>query len=72
MYVFRYVPVTSPSDWFAHVGNLLDWSTVDSVTSDRSYSIERIRRDLGYEPRHDLASGLEETYEWYRENGYIQ
>jgi len=51
---------------------LYDLSTVDSVTSDRSYSIERIRRDLGYEPRHDLASGLEETYEWYRENGYIQ
>jgi len=46
-------------------------STVDSVTSDRSYSIERARRELGFEPSYDLRSGLEETVEWYKEKGYI-
>ncbi len=46
-------------------------STVDSVTSDRSYSIEKARRELGFEPSYDLRSGLEETVTWYKENGYI-
>jgi nucleoside-diphosphate-sugar epimerase len=47
-------------------------STVDSVTSDRSYSTERARKELGYEPRFNLRRGLEETYGWYKENGYLR
>ncbi|QLH75145.1 MAG: NAD-dependent epimerase/dehydratase family protein [Methanomassiliicoccales archaeon] len=47
-------------------------STVDSVTCDRAYSIDRARKELGYEPRYDLRKGLRETYEWYVENGLIQ
>ena len=45
--------------------------TVESVTSDRGFSIERARRDLGYEPRYDLPEGMRETVAWYRENGYL-
>ncbi|MCG7844014.1 MAG: NAD-dependent epimerase/dehydratase family protein [Methanomassiliicoccales archaeon] len=45
--------------------------TVESVTSDRAYSIERARRELGYEPRYDLPEGMAETVVWYRENGYL-
>ncbi len=46
-------------------------STVDAVTSDRSYSVEKIKEDLGYSPQHKLHDGLRETVEWYRENGHI-
>jgi dihydroflavonol-4-reductase len=46
-------------------------STVDSVTTDRSYSIERARVELGFSPLYDLEAGLKETVDWYQENGYI-
>jgi nucleoside-diphosphate-sugar epimerase len=45
--------------------------TVRSVTSDRAFSIERARRDLGYEPQYDLPEGMAETVAWYKENGYL-
>ena len=45
--------------------------TVESVTSDRAYSIDRARRELGYEPDHDLPEGMMETVNWYRKNGYL-
>lgn len=45
--------------------------TVESVTSDRAFSIDRARRDLGYEPVYDLPEGMAETVAWYRENGYL-
>ncbi len=45
--------------------------TVESVTSDRAFSIDRARRDLGYEPVYDLPDGMAETVAWYRENGYL-
>ena len=35
--------------------------TVESVTSDRAFSIEAARRDLGYEPEYDLPQGMAET-----------
>lgn len=44
---------------------------VDAVTTDRAYSIEKARRELGYTPKYDLRTGLKETIEWYREHGYI-
>jgi dihydroflavonol-4-reductase len=46
-------------------------STVDSVRENRSYSIAKAQRDLGYSPEYDLRKGLEETVQWYRQNGYI-
>jgi dihydroflavonol-4-reductase len=46
-------------------------STVDSVTSDRSYSGAKAERELGFAPQYDLRKGLAETVEWYRANGYI-
>jgi len=45
--------------------------TVNSVTSDRAFKIDRARRDLGYEPEYDLPEGMAETVAWYRENGYL-
>ncbi|MDI9644636.1 MAG: NAD-dependent epimerase/dehydratase family protein [Candidatus Verstraetearchaeota archaeon] len=46
-------------------------STLKSVTQDRSYSIEKAKRQLGYMPRYDLRTGLRETVQWYKENGFI-
>ncbi len=46
-------------------------STVDSVTSDRCYSPEKARRDLGFAAQYDLRAGLRESVEWYRANGYL-
>jgi len=46
-------------------------STVDAVTCDRAYSIERIRRELGFTPKYDLRKGLKETVEWYKDNNII-
>jgi nucleoside-diphosphate-sugar epimerase len=45
--------------------------TVESVTSDRAFRIDRARRDLGYEPVYDLPEGMAETLARYRENGYL-
>ncbi|MEM3364947.1 MAG: NAD-dependent epimerase/dehydratase family protein [Candidatus Methanomethyliaceae archaeon] len=46
-------------------------STVDSVTRDRYYSIEKAKRELGYKPKYDLKRGLEETVKWYEQAGII-
>ncbi|HYB75537.1 MAG TPA: NAD-dependent epimerase/dehydratase family protein [Nitrososphaerales archaeon] len=46
-------------------------STVDAVTSDRSFSSARAAKELGYAPRSGLKDGLKETLEWYRANGYL-
>lgn len=51
-----------------------DWSRVryvpDRKGHDRRYSVDdtRTRTELGYYPRHDFASGLAETFAWYRDN----
>ena len=49
-----------------------DPKTVDAVTSDRAYSIEKAKRELGYSSRYSLRDGLSETVEWYREKGIIR
>ena len=33
--------------------------------------IEPARKELGYAPAYDLASGVPETIVWYRENGWL-
>ncbi len=42
----------------------------DRPGHDRRYAIDasKIRRELGWEPRHDLASGLAQTVRWFVEN----
>ncbi len=51
-----------------------DWSSVRRVSDrkghDRRYSLDttKISNELGYAPQVDLASGLDATVRWYREN----
>jgi nucleoside-diphosphate-sugar epimerase len=40
--------------------------------TNRAWSIERARHELGYSPRVDLATGLARTALWYREHGYLE
>ena len=46
-------------------------ATVDSVMSNRAYSIDKAVKLLGYNPRYDLRTGLAETIKWYHKNGYL-
>ena len=44
---------------------------VDFWVKNRSFSIEKARRLLGYEPKVDVPEGIETTARWYRENGWL-
>ena len=39
----------------------------DRPGHDRRYAIDssKIESELGFQPRHDLASGLQDTVQWY-------
>jgi nucleoside-diphosphate-sugar epimerase len=37
----------------------------------RAFSVDKARRELGFEPRVPLAEGLRQTAVWYREHGYL-
>ncbi|MBI3266850.1 MAG: NAD-dependent epimerase/dehydratase family protein [Chlamydiae bacterium] len=44
---------------------------VDWFRQNRAFSIEKAKRELGYQPKVDLKEGLKRTGEWYREKGYL-
>jgi nucleoside-diphosphate-sugar epimerase len=46
-------------------------STVDAVTSDRSFTSAKAARELGYRATVGLKDGLKEALEWYRAEGYV-
>lgn len=41
------------------------------VTAGRRFSIDKARRELGYEPRIDLDQGLRQAIAWYRQEGLL-
>lgn len=43
----------------------------DFFIAERTYAIDRARRDLGFEPRIGLREGIRETVDWYREHGML-
>jgi nucleoside-diphosphate-sugar epimerase len=43
----------------------------DFFLAERTYSIERARRELGFEPRIELREGIRDTLRWYRERGLL-
>ena len=44
---------------------------VDFWTKNRSFSIDKARRVLGYEPRVDAEEGIARTAAWYRQAGWL-
>ena len=41
-------------------------------SEDRRFSWEKAAHDLNYQPQHDLETGILETVNWYRQNGYLE
>ncbi len=37
----------------------------------RAFTVDKARRELGFEPKVPLAEGLKRTADWYRENDYL-
>jgi dolichol-phosphate mannosyltransferase len=51
-----------------------EWSTMPNRSWDSSVWISdarKIRAQLGWQPRHDFASGFARTVEWFRTNGRV-
>ena len=44
---------------------------IESTIADRVFSIEKARRELGFEPRVDPDIGIKETVRWYLENDWV-
>lgn len=58
-----------PDSLYKPHANLIQF-VQDRPGHDRRYAMEisRMRGELGWEPKHDLASGLRETVQWYLDN----
>ena len=44
---------------------------IESTLADRVFSVEKARREIGFESRIDPAEGLKETVAWYRKQGWV-
>lgn len=44
---------------------------VDWFRQNRAFSIDKAKREFGYEPKVALDDGLRRTAEWYRREGYL-
>ena len=44
---------------------------VDWFQQTRAYSIDKAKRELGYQPKVGIDEGLASTGTWYRENGFL-
>ena len=44
---------------------------IESTLADRVFSIDKARREIGFNPRIDPEEGLKETVEWYKEQGWV-
>jgi nucleoside-diphosphate-sugar epimerase len=44
---------------------------IESTLADRVFSIEKARREIGFDPQVDPAEGLAETVRWYKEQGWV-
>jgi len=68
--------LVAPVELFNRLRGKIDFtwktSTVNDLTSNRAYSVSKAMKELGFKPKYDLKTGLKETIEWYRENGYIR
>ncbi len=43
----------------------------DWYRQNRAFTIEKARRELGYNPKIGLSEGLTRTYQWYLDHGYL-
>jgi nucleoside-diphosphate-sugar epimerase len=43
----------------------------DFFKSNRAFDISKAKKELGFQPRTDLKTGLIKTYEWYKSSGLL-
>ena len=44
---------------------------IESTLADRVFSIEKAKRELGFDPQIEPEAGLRDTVLWYKENGWV-
>lgn len=72
--VVKYGSIVMESLWRAVRAKnppVLNKSRLRFLYSNQAFSIEKARRELGYEPRVDYREGLPKALEWFREIGVV-
>jgi nucleoside-diphosphate-sugar epimerase len=60
--------IVIPSDLPAHMRSpIVHW--LEAIRGSMVFSIDKARRDLGWEPELTLAEALADSYKWFREGG---
>ena len=60
--------ITMPNDLLAHMRSpIVHW--LEATRGSMIFSIEKARRELGWEPQLTLAAGLADSWRWFREGG---
>lgn len=47
-------------------------SRVNTMVSNYAYSIKKAKKDFGYAPRYGLKEAMQETCQWYRQQGMLE
>lgn len=60
--------IVMPEDLPAHMRSpIVHW--LEASRGSMVFSIDKIRRDLGWEPKFSLAEGLADSFAWFRDGG---
>ena len=60
--------IVMPDDLPAHLRSpIVHW--LEASRGGMVFSIDKARRDLGWEPRYSLAEGLADSWRWFRDEG---
>ena len=76
VYVPKWVALTgafaleNAAKWF-NFTPMVTAKNIRSISTGRTFSIEKAKSDLGYHPAMDLETGIKETVHWYRNQGYL-
>ena len=76
IYVPEWVALTTAllvEKFFSFVGKapIVTRKNIESTLADRVFSIEKARKELGFEPQVDPETGLRDTVLWYRDKGWV-
>ena len=62
------------AEWVSSIINFqlpLTRSRVVLLSCSFTYSIEKAKKELGYEPKVDLDEGFKKAVDWYREKSWL-
>lgn len=60
--------ITMPNDLPVHLRSpIVHW--LEATRGSMVFSIDKARRELGWEPRYSLAEGLADSWRWFRDGG---